>query len=300
MNFKYKCYLQRFFSAVPEGEKLNYLFQRYVSKSLPSSNKRFLEKVGDAVNHHNNFKQYNQLKDFSNRYYEFGAGWTLVIPLAMSFLDFEIYCVDIRKLIIPELIQDSIKKFKQNSSVLPFDISGKKFAEAPSKKILKYLDDTFQLKYEAPQDARATRFEDNTFDFMSSSVTMEHIPENDNLLILKECHRILNKGGILSVKIDYKDHWSYFDKSISIYNFLQYSEQDWKKYNPSLHYQNRMRHSDYMRIINQSGFEVVKEVPFLPSEEDKKKLAATKLDKHFQNYTFDDLGIRGSEIVLRK
>jgi SAM-dependent methyltransferase len=298
MNFKYKCLLQRFFSNIPKGETLNYYFQKNVTKSLPSNNDKFLEKVNQGFNHYKNYKDYNKLTQKNNRYYEFGAGWTLTIPLTMSFLDFEVFCVDIRKLIIPSLINDSLNKFQLNKNELPFKLETEFVIS--NKNVLNNLIDNYKLNYYAPKDARETGFDDNHFDFISSSVTLEHIPKNDILLILKECYRILNKGGILSMTIDYQDHWSYFDKSISIYNYLKYSSREWKKYNPSLHYQNRMRHSDYLSLISQTDFKIVKEVPRKPDEIDKETLGKLEIAEEFKNYNFDDLAIRGSEIVLIK
>jgi len=135
---------------------------------------------------------------------------------------------------------------------------------------------------------------------MSSTNTLEHIPKKDILLILKESYRILNKGGILSVIIDYEDHWSFRDKNISVYNFLKYSSSEWKRYNPSLHYQNRMRHSDYLSLISQTDFKIVKNLPRYPNEIDKKTLKTLDIAEEYKKYDLDDLSIKGSEIVLMK
>ena len=299
MNFKYKCLLQSFFSNIPKGEKVNYLFQKYLVKSLPINRGQFFHKVNTGFNHYKNYVAYNQLLTPNHTYYEFGAGQNLAIPLTMSLLNFEVHCIDIKKLIVPELIYDSLSKFHLNKNELPFSL------EIPiildnKKNILDILKNNYKLHYYAPRDARATKFHENYFDFISSSVTLEHIPQKDILPILKECYRILNKGGILSMTIDSQDHWSYFDKNISIYNFLKYSSDEWKKYSPSLHYQNRMRHSDYLNLINQTDFSIVKEAPRLPSEQDKEALSNLNISKEFKKYDFDDLAIRGCEIVLMK
>lgn len=266
---------------------------------MPPSNKKFLHKVNTAYNHYQKFQKYNQLKTNNHKYYEFGAGWNLTIPLAISHLSFEVSCVDIKKLIIPELVNDTLKKFQLNKNELPFSIN-KEIKLGDNNKIIKTLADDYQLDYFAPKDARNTGFDENYFDFMSSSVTLEHIPKEDIRLILKECYRILNKGGILSVTIDYQDHWSYFDKTISIYNYLKYSDRAWKKYNPSLHYQNRLRHSDYLELISETDFSIVEEVRRQPTEADKNVLKSLKISEKYQKYDFDDLAIRGCEIVLMK
>jgi hypothetical protein len=66
---------------------------------------------------------------------------------------------------------------------------------------------------------------------------------------MRECHRLCHSGSVLSLKIDYSDHYANADLTISKYNFLRYSAAEWRKYNPSLHYQNRLRHCDYRKIF---------------------------------------------------
>ena len=298
MNFKYKCLLQSLFSKMPRGEIINYGFQKYVTRSLPISDNFFLDVVNKAYNHYEKFQKYNSLKKNNQKYYEFGAGWDLITPIAMSLLGFEVTCIDIRRLIFNHLISDTLVKFNKNRKDLPFSIDSLNFKEEQHS--LDYLKEAFNFSYQAPLDARNTGFNSDYFDFASSTVTMEHIPKQDIYLILKEAHRILKQGGILSMRIDYNDHWSYFDKRISAYNFLQYSEKEWKKYNPSLHYQNRLRHKDYLDIISKTDFEIVEEIPFLPLDSDIKTLKNLNIDKAYKNYSIEELGVKGSGIVLRK
>ncbi|MEO1655129.1 MAG: methyltransferase domain-containing protein [Bacteroidota bacterium] len=300
MNFQYKCVLQHLFSLLPRGARLQYGWQRYISKSLPPDKTEFLHKVAQAYQHAQHFQNYHQLKNPRQKYYEFGAGWTLIIPLAMRLLGFEVFCGDLRKLIFPSLIQDSWQKFHAYQSDLPFSYDPKFSKPLPPKNLIKHLSQAHQVHYRAPSDARNTGFKNNYFDLISSTVTLEHVPKQDILPIFQECHRILQKGGILSLVIDYQDHWAYFDPSISIYNFLRYSPTQWKWYNPSLHYQNRLRHSDYLNLISQTDFKLVYAAPWQASLEDKQALAALPRANMYQDYDLDDLSIKGSEIVLRK
>jgi len=296
MNFKIKCYVQRFFSAVPNGAKLNYLFQKHITKTFPVADAKFLFKANMAFKHHENFENLNKVKTPKKNYYEFGAGWDLIIPLAICQLGYKTDVVDIRKLLVYELVNDANNRFNTLSEKLPFKNSSK----TEIVKNLHDLKEQFGLQYLAPQDARNTDYPDNHFDFSSSTSTMEHIPPDDILKILNETYRIMSKGGILSMSIDYIDHWSYFDSSISRYNFLQYSASEWKKFNPGLNYQNRLRHLDYLKIIAQTQFDVVINNPRTPNEEQRKALRNMKLADMYKSYSYDDLEITGSEIVLRK
>ncbi len=80
-----------------------------------------------------------------------------------------------------------------------------------------------------------------------------------------------------------------------------FNEKQWSNLNPSIMYQNRMRHCDYLKIINKTGFEIINEKIDNPSEKETKDLKKIKLDKKFkENYTSEELGIKSSMIVLRK
>lgn len=298
MNFKYKCFLQTIFSNLPKGEILNYLFQKHLTHSLPGSNEHFLNKVKLAHEHFQKFTEYNSVSENTKKYFEFGAGWDLISPISMGLMGFEVTCIDIRKLTFDELIRDTIKKFNDNAEQIPFKFSQTEFKEEQSP--LEYLKKNLSFNYLAPLDARNTKLASNSFEFITSTSTFEHIPYPDIALILKETYRILKKGGILSLVIDYQDHWSYFDKNISIYNFIKYSDKEWKKYNPSLQYQNRLRHRDYLDIIKKTDFEIVESTPIKPSQTDSTHLKNMKVDYKYSGYSFEELAVKGSHIVLKK
>jgi hypothetical protein len=104
----------------------------------------------------------------------------------------------------------------------------------------------------------------------------------------------------MSFSIDYQDHYSYSDRRISAYNFLKYSESGWRWYNPGFYYQNRLRHTDYLRLIREEGFEVIEENSTQPSENDLARLRGTSIWQPFrENYDISELGIRGAHIIAR-
>ena len=299
MDFRYKCFLQQIFSNIPFGVRLNYLFQKNITKSLFSKD-RFFTKVNEAYEHYNKFCVCNKLENNSMRYYEFGAGWDLIIPISMSLLGFNVTCVDVNKLIFDKLIKDTIYKFHQYKGELPFYHDINLMSLNNRITIKKILKENFNIDYIAPFDTSNTKYPDSSMDFISSTSTFEHIPREDIIPILRESYRILKCGGVFSMIIDYKDHWSYFDKNISPYNFLKFTEREWGKYNPSLNYQNRMRHKDYIEIINNSDFEIVEDTVIEPDNKEKNALHKMNISSDFQKYNFNELQTKGSKIVLRK
>jgi SAM-dependent methyltransferase len=304
MNFIYKCYLQRIFSSIPKGERLNYFFQKHITQTLPVSDEGFIKRLAIAKEHFDTFNKYTQSAgNQDTTCYEFGAGWDLINPIGLSLLGIQtLHCIDIRELAFPELINDTISKLYKLKRQIPFDYSLPERMPLITTCNFKHILMTyFGINYKAPVDARCTGIQEAVMDLIVSNLTLEHIPKNDISKILQECYRILKKDGIVSCFIDYTDHWSHFDNSISIYNFLKYSHSEWQRFNPPLHYQNRLRHRDYFDIISQMGFEVLEDKPMAPTEEEVDSLRDMEIDAYFLNkYTLEELAIKGAKIVLKK
>ena len=72
-------------------------------------------------------------------------------------------------------------------------------------------------------------------------------------------NRTLKDTGIVSLIVDYSDHYSHTDNSIGPLNYLNYNELEWAKFNHNCHFQNRLRHYDYVEILHYCGFKVVEE-----------------------------------------
>ena len=304
MKFIYKCCLQNLFSLIPKGEILTYFFQKYVTKSYPISDKSFIKVLFTAKTHFDAFIRHTRLTDIDKvTYYEFGAGWDLINPIAISLLGIhKLHCIDIRKLVFPELLNNTILRLASLKEKIPFDYAlpdGIPIAIRSNFKDI--LNEYFCVDYRAPMDARNTDFQDASIDFIVSNATLEHVPKEDIAKIINECYRIMKKGGILSCWIDFRDHWSFFDHDISIYNYLKYSPAQWRKYNPSLHFQNRLRHKDYLDLIAHTDFELLEDNPNPPSDKELDLLRNLNIDHYFlDKYTPEELAIKSSLLVLRK
>jgi hypothetical protein len=90
------------------------------------------------------------------------------------------------------------------------------------------------------------------------------------------------------------DHYATFDHSISPYNFLKYSKGLWRVFNNPLHYQNRLRISDYRKIHQATGWKILNEQHNQGSSKELKSIA---LAKEFQHYPEDELLTLSSWIV---
>ena len=305
MSWKHKAFLQQIFSLIPFGEEINYWCQKKLTKSLPSDFSVFIKKIKEAEKHIEVFNKYNYCqKNEDVIFYEFGAGQDLMIPLIFySFGISRQILTDIRSLARIELINHTIKQFtKINFDNIKIKRTPNQYLDGKTKKeCLFQLKQYYGIEYLAPCDARNTHLESNSINFITSTNTLEHIPRQDIQAILKECHRLLKPNGIMSFIIDYQDHYSFFDKNISVYNFLRYSDFTWKIFNPSLHYQNRLRHKDYLNLIKSAGFTILEEHLNKITEDDIKKIKKINLAKIFkEKYKLDELILQYSHLILEK
>jgi len=113
MRWLAKAALQRGLGALPQGERLNYVFQRRVLHSFPIGDTAFRQKFTRAVNHLAAYEEHGPgVPPAEATFFEFGAGWDLAIPLAYSLLGVgRQVIVDIRPSARTELVRETIAAF---------------------------------------------------------------------------------------------------------------------------------------------------------------------------------------------
>jgi len=302
MRWLAKAALQRGLGALPQGERLNYVFQRRVLRSLPAGDAALRRKFARAVQHLGVYREHGPGSAPGEAcFYEFGAGWDLAIPLAYAMLGIgRQVLVDIRPSARLELVNDSISSFERLREELAAEAGQKLRPLGGPLRALAELETHLGITYLAPCDARDTGLTAESVDFVSSTDTCEHIPEADLAAIFVECRRLLRPGGAFSCRIDLQDHYAYFDPSLSRYNFLRFSDGAWRLINSPLHHQNRLRSPDYLRLVRDAGFELVVERPSGPSEEGLAELETLPLAPRFRGYTPQELGVTVLSFVARR
>ncbi len=301
MRWIIKAVAQRAIGALPRSEDVNYLFQRHVTKSLPRNDDDFLNHARHTIDHYKTFLGHEaRAKSGDAHFYEFGAGWDLITPLLYRALGVgHQTLVDIRPNLRYEVIEHTLHQLESHRASLEreagqaLDLS---FGPVPSS-----LADLERLgiRYLAPCDARSTGLAAASFDFASSTFTLEHIPPADIALILGETRRLLRPGAVTSSSIDMQDHYSFMDLSISVYNYLKFSDSTWRIINSPIHYQNRLRCSDHEALFLAAGFDICERRLQGPSAEDEQTLAGIQLARRFTGYETDDLGVRAATFVAR-
>ena len=293
MRWLAKAGLQRALGVLPQGERLNYAFQRHVLRSFPVGDAALRQKFTRALSHLAAYEEHGPgVPAAEATFFEFGAGWDLAIPIAFALLGVgNQVVIDIRPSARAELVSDTIAAYErlrpelEEAAGRPLrDLGGPVASSAE-------LDPRFGIRYLAPCDARATGLPAESVEFVSSTDTCEHIPPADLAAIFGECRRLVRPGGAFSCRIDLQDHYAYFDRSLSRYNFLRFSDRTWALVNSPLHFQNRLRAPEYLRLVREAGFELVVENPSGPSEQGLSELKALPLAERFRDYSLEELGV---------
>ena len=304
MKWLAKAATQKLLSALPASGSLNYLFQRHVTRNLPRSTEDFTVHAREAVSHFRALTGHAPGLDPTRvRAYEFGAGWDLTTPVILAGLGVRHQTlIDIRRNLRLSEVNHTLRQYADLREALA-ERFGCELGALDTNAVRSDADlsPRFGIRYVAPRDARKTGLEADSFEFISSTFTLEHIPASDLGPILRECSRLLTRDGVISCSVDMQDHYSFFDSSLSVYNFLKYSPRSWRWINSSLHFQNRLRLPDYLREFDRSGLDILEVDPVLPTPVERAALLEMKLAPEFsQGYGTEELEVKSAQIVARK
>lgn len=224
-----------------DSKRTLYFFQKYVTKR---SQIKKLNIDDNWIRHQKALTDYG----CTGFVFEFGAGKNIAQNIFLSqFIDKQLV-VDLNPMLDIQLVN------------VVLDLLSKKFKLKSDVKIIKLEDlNNYGIDYRAPYDASVTNLNPKILDACISTNTLEHIPVASIKSIFMELKRILKDSGIVSAKIDYSDHYAHTDSKLTLLNFLNFLEFEWKKYNHQCHYQNRLRHYQYKQLFNECGFYIIKE-----------------------------------------
>jgi SAM-dependent methyltransferase len=262
MHWKRKAMIQNVIARLPAVVSYNayYILQRTcggLRRSNPTSRLRAGVEIVDRI-------RATGASVEGKTFFEVGTGRALAVPMALWLCGADqIITADLNPYLTARLVNGDIAYLKQNAPqvIELFGEHGKTalFAERFEKLANFSRDATSLLRllgvtYLAPADAASVDLPDDSIDYHVSFTVLEHIPPNIIVSILKEGKRLLRSNGLFVHCIDFTDHFSHSDPSISAVNFLQFSEQQWDRYAGNRYmYQNRLRVDEFSDLIEQSG-----------------------------------------------
>tara|TARA_B100001123_G_C15061807_1_gene927913 strand:- start:114 stop:959 length:846 start_codon:yes stop_codon:yes gene_type:complete len=248
IDWKLKSYIYRilyFFKL----DKTLFFIQKKITK-------RSKVKIGEIKFYWSNHLQY--LKNFnSEKILEFGAGKSLEQNIYLSYKSnskFDQTLIDVSSMIDLNLFN---KASEQISKLL--NVTRKPFVKS-----IEDIKKFYNITYFAPCNIDEITKKNIIFDACISSASLEHFPKNALDNTFAALKKTIKKNGIISVAIDYSDHYSHTDNSIGHLNFLQFSDSVWEKYNTPFLFQNRFRHQNYRELFSKLGYEIVSEVKGKP------------------------------------
>jgi SAM-dependent methyltransferase len=237
---------------------------------------------------------------------EVGSGWEPLIPMLYSLAGTRsVILTDLTRLLHQSSMAAALEILRCNRDLIVegLPVPGEVFDGFVRDGAGETLDDSlrrFRFRYMAPCDCRSTGLPDHSVDAVVSRAVLEHIRKEAILDIFKESARILKPEGVACHIVDNSDHWEHRDKRIGRINFLKYSDAVYRlTYFNKLNYQNRLRHSEYQKMLEEAGLEVVREQRTV-DQRSLQALAHFQVAPRFKRFSHEDLATVDSFFVARR
>lgn len=105
-----------------------------------------------------------------------------------------------------------------------------------------------------------SNFDDETFQMVTSYSVLEHVDKDILAAYVQDVARLLKPGGYSIQTIDISDHLSYYDRSASRKNYLQYSDTVWKVlFENKVQYINRVQRPEWLSLFESAGLDLCEE-----------------------------------------
>ena len=296
-----KAIIQKIISYLPYSNNINFWFQKNITKGVNLTDEHFNDKLVHCSDHISLYKK--SLNNLGIDCLELGTGWYPVVPIGLFLAGAKsITSIDLTSLCNKERLVSTIEKFKEwdSKSQLQFYIQ-----DLVPKRLEMLKEISFENDFESllsqlnikliVGDARNIKLDSNSIDFIISNNVFEHIYPVILEPILFEFKRLLNESGKMSHFIDMSDHFAHNDESITIYNYLKYSDMKWSIIDNSVQPQNRMRLPEYIELFEKSNLKY--EFQRL-REGSKSQIDRVKLDNKYLKFDIKDVMISHVHVIL--
>ena len=162
----------------------------------------------------------------------------------------------------------------------------------------KGFEDLYQLlgfRYVVDPSGRLTGLEENSFDFVVSAGVLEHIHRDASHGLVHDISKVLKPGGYSCQGIHIADHLYNYDSSVSIKQYLRYSETTWKRwFENDVQYINRLQRSDWLQLFEKSRLVLLEE------EAATEDLSGMEVADAYRHYAEIDLRCSNLKLLHRK
>lgn len=301
-----KAVVQKVISYFPYSYKINFFFQKYITCGVCLTDEYFEDKLLHAYKHLLFYREIKGNEQYPARYLELGTGWYPVVPLCFWLNGSEdIFTVDISPLLSKKALLITLNKFfdwYQKGILEKYLVLRKERMEIIKKVLVdnkeKSLNDLLKIFNMTYIVGDASKIKIKNIDFVTSNNVLEHIYPQFLIPILENLYfNVLREGGIMSHFIDMSDHFAHADKSINIYNFLKFSDAQWKWIDNTIQPQNRLRLKEYEILFKSIN------IPFKVNEFRKGEpelLKGIRINERFLKFSTEEMAISHAYVVSKK
>jgi len=299
-----KAIIQKLISFLPFGHRINYFFQKYITRGVRLTDELFEDKLLHIKQHLYAFQKHSR-NPWDYSVLELGTGWFPVIPVCLYMTGArEIITVDINPLMKKQNVKKTFKKiieYYNNNKLHDFlgdirqdrvEIIKKSLYSFNNVQINELLQE-LNIRY-VVNDIRKISIRDNSIDLIISNNTFEHIKAEHLKDMLLSFKKFIVPGGVMSHFIDMTDHFAHIDKTITVYNFLKFSDKQWSLIDNRIQPQNRLRLPDYRLLYKNAGIDITEEIN---RDHDINIIKTIKLDSKFKTSPMEDIAVTHSQII---
>lgn len=293
-----KAATQRLIGLLPNPHYWNGLIQTRIARSIKLPSDQFLEKLSACQAHLAHLRRFRREMPEEFAAVELGTGWFPVVPIGLFLCGAsKIWTWDVAAHLQIEHVRFVLNSFLRLDAAgelerrLPglvrerIDEMRKIGAAAPTMDLTKLLEQ-LNIRYRIG-DATCTGLPPRSIDLITSLGVLEYLSAEALPAMLRELRRISVTDAVMSHWIAVDDQYAHYDRTITPYNFLKFSDRTWRWINNPIIPLNRLRVSDYRRALGDAGFRITEETVTLRG--DPADLATIPLAPRFRAYQREDL-----------
>jgi hypothetical protein len=226
---------------------------------------------------------------------DIGAGWMPTIPLLFYSSGFDRQILlDINPNLDVRIVSDVVQAFRQ---VVAKDKNLQSRCQRlppivhPFETVETYLT-RLGIRYVAPYSEKDL-VNDQGFKIVTCTQVLLHLSKHQLRSLFQAVSLALADRGLFLAPVHLYDIYSDFDKRLSPYNKWRYSDFVWERLiNSKMMTFNRLTASEYRRLLEASGLDVIKYHVAEPTDSDLQQFRRTKVHKQFTNVPETELAAR--------
>jgi SAM-dependent methyltransferase len=236
---------------------------------------------------------------------EIGTGWYPTLPFCYSLSGVALcHTFDISRHLNENLTRRMLARLKHHIPAIaarcgdPERVVAERWQRLQDAPTLPELLARANVVYHAPANAGATSLDAGSIDVVFSNSVLEHVHESYLPRLFAESRRLLRPLGVAIHSANCGDHYAYIDPRITPIHYLRFTRAQWRWWDNTLAHQNRLRPSDFLRMAQAAGMEVVFEI-WKPRPDLLQRLAELPIAPEFRGYPAEELCCTSIDFAVR-